>query len=71
MSEKNFQIKEHIGVLSENKSGWKKELNIVQWFDNPPTFDLRAWNSDYTKMGKGISLSNEEFEKLKKLLESM
>jgi hypothetical protein len=26
--------------------------------------DLRQWSPDYTKMGKGITLTNEEFQKL-------
>ena len=25
-------------------------------------FDIRAWSPDHTKMGKGITLSNEEFQ---------
>ncbi|HEO6895270.1 TPA: hypothetical protein VBC62_001967, partial [Streptococcus agalactiae] len=25
-------------------------------------FDLRTWSPDHTKMGKGITLSNEEFK---------
>ena len=68
MSETNFEILEHIGVLSESSNGWKKELNIVKWFDHKPSFDIRSWNSDYTKMGKGISLSNEELNKLKEII---
>ena len=71
MAEKNYEILECIGVLSENKGGWKKELNIVKWFDNAPSFDLRSWSADHSKMGKGISLSNEEFEALRKLLNEM
>ena len=28
----------------------------------PAKFDIRAWSPDHTKMGKGITLSNEEFQ---------
>ena len=28
-------------------------------------YDLRDWNEDHTKMGKGITLNEEEFLKLK------
>jgi len=68
MAEKNYEILECIGVLSENKGGWKKELNIVKWFDNAPSFDLRSWSADHSKMGKGIGLSNEELEAGKNIL---
>ena len=26
------------------------------------SFDIRAWSPDHTKMGKGITLSKEEFQ---------
>ncbi|HIY57796.1 MAG TPA: YdbC family protein [Candidatus Tetragenococcus pullicola] len=67
----SFEIVETIGVLSENAKGWKKELNLVSWSGRPPKFDLRLWNPDHTKMGKGITLTNEEFEALKQLLTEM
>ena len=28
MTDKNYEILEHIAVLSENASGWKKELTL-------------------------------------------
>ena len=31
MSEITFEIKHHIGVLSESAKGWTKELNLVSW----------------------------------------
>ena len=30
MAEIKFEIKKHIGVLSENAKGWRKELNLVR-----------------------------------------
>ena len=64
MTDKNYEILEHIAVLSENASGWKKELTLTKWFDNEPKYDIRDWSSDYTKCGKGITLSNEELNVL-------
>ena len=29
--EVTFEIKEHIGVISENNKGWTKEVNLVSW----------------------------------------
>ncbi|MBJ8349179.1 MULTISPECIES: YdbC family protein [Streptococcus] len=64
MSEFSFEIVEHLLVLSENEKGWKKELNRVSYNGATPKYDIRSWNEDHTKMGKGITLTNEEFDVL-------
>jgi len=61
---------EEIAVLSENTKGWRKELNLVRWNENPPKFDIRDWSPDHEKMGKGITLTNEEMDALKQFLNS-
>ena len=68
MAEIKFEIKETIGVLSENAKGWTKELNLISWNDREPKYDIREWNPDHSRMGKGVTLSNEEFENLRKLI---
>ena len=65
-----FEIVQTIGTLSESGT-WKKELNIVQWGDNIAKYDIRAWNADHTKSGKGVTLSAEELKSLKNLLNSI
>lgn len=67
----SYEIVEEIVVLSENAKGWRKELNLVSWNDRPPKFDLRDWAPDHEKMGKGVTLTNEEFETLRETLKSM
>ena len=67
-SEVRFEIKEHIGTLSESAKGWTKELNIVSWNDGAPKYDLRDWSPDHTKMGKGITLNEDEISMLRKFL---
>ena len=67
-SEVKFEIVEHIGVLSESSKGWKKELNRVSWNGSAPKYDLRDWAPGHEKMGKGVTLTEEEKEKLKELL---
>lgn len=68
MAELKYEITEKIGVLSENAKGWTKELNMVSWNDREPKFDLREWSPDHTRMGKGVTLSEEEVEKLRAIL---
>lgn len=60
-----YNIVKHIAVLSENaKTGWKKELNIVSWNGNEPKYDIREWSADHIKMGKGITLTEDEYKVL-------
>ncbi len=68
MADIKFEIIEHIGVLSEGSKGWTKEINRVSWNDRDPKIDIREWSPDHTKMGKGITLTDEEAQKLKELL---
>ena len=62
----SYEILEEVAVLSENARGWRKELNLISWNGRPPKFDLREWAPDHEKMGKGITLTNEEFAELSK-----
>ena len=59
MAELKFEITERIGVLSENAKGWT---------EREPKYDLREWNPDHSRMGKGITLTDEEVETLKAIL---
>lgn len=67
----SYEILEEVAVLSENARGWRKELNLISWNGRPPKFDLREWAPDHEKMGKGITLTNEEFAELSKTIKSM
>ncbi|GEL68125.1 YdbC family protein [Marinilactibacillus psychrotolerans] len=66
-----YEIMEEIGVISESKSGWKKELNIVSWNGKEPKFDIRDWSPDHSKMGKGMTFSANDLSSLKELLKKM
>ena len=69
MAEYKYEITQELGVLSESKSGWTRELNLVSWNGAKPKFDIRDWAPNREKIGKGIALSAEEIEKLKSILE--
>lgn len=68
MTDIKFQIIKELGVLSENSKGWRKELNLISWNDREAKYDIRDWSSEHEKMGKGITLSDEEAVALKELL---
>ena len=60
MEDIRFEIVKHLGVLSESPRGWTKELNLVSWNGRAAKFDIREWAPDHEKMGKGVTLSEEE-----------
>ena len=68
MAEIKYEITKHIGVLSESAKGWTKELNLISWNGREPKYDIRDWSPEREKMGKGVTLSADEVEKLKSLL---
>jgi hypothetical protein len=60
-----YEIIEKIAVLSESSKDWTKELNLIKWNDREAKYDIREWSPDGEKMGKGITLSDEEMAILK------
>jgi hypothetical protein len=64
MAEIKYEVTKELGVISENAKGWKIELNMVSWNDNPPKYDIRNWSPDRERMGKGITLTEEEMKSL-------
>ena len=64
MAEFKYEITKELGVISEGK--YNIELNMVSWNDREPN-DIRSWSPDHSRMGKGISLTEEEMERLVEL----
>jgi hypothetical protein len=71
MAEIKFEITESVGILSESPKGWTKELNLVSWNNYASKYDIREWDPDHQKMGKGITLNVEEMRKLKELVNAL
>ena len=63
-----FAIVQHIADISRENNGWKKELNLVSWHDREPVYDIRTWNADHSKYGKGVTLTTGEMAALKSVL---
>lgn len=70
MSNIKYEITEKIAVLSE-RGVWTKELNKVSWNNREPKFDLRDWNHEEGRMGKGVTLSDEEARALLEALQEI
>ena len=69
MADIKYEIIQTLGILSENTRGWKKELNLISWNGGKPKYDIRDWALDHEKMGKGVTLTEEELDALKMLLQ--
>lgn len=68
-----YEIKQHFGVVAEEKSYRTLELNLVSFNDAEPKYDLRRWvNKDGEKtMGKGVTMTGEQIRALRDLLNSL
>ena len=71
MPDLKYEITEHIATLSTSAKGWTMELNLVSWNDKEPKYDLRDWNPDHSKMGKGLTMNEEEIKALRVALETV
>ncbi|MDR0885465.1 MAG: hypothetical protein LBN22_03735 [Clostridiales Family XIII bacterium] len=65
-----YEIVKELGILSESSRGWTKELNLVRWGGREAKYDIRDWAPDHEKMGKGVTLSKDELDKLIALAEA-
>lgn len=64
---KNFKIIKYYGILTNKRRPIC--VNYMQWYNNPPSYDIREWDSDRCeKPGKGISLSKEDIINLRNVL---
>ncbi|MFD1040435.1 YdbC family protein [Virgibacillus byunsanensis] len=71
MAELKYEIIKTVAVLSESPKGWTKELNLVSWNGRDPKYDLRDWAPGKEKMGKGVTLTKEDLNHLKTVLNEM
>lgn len=57
----SFTVHEKIAAFGEeNENGYKLALTKTSFCNREAQYDLRPWNKDFTKMGKGIRLSKEQ-----------
>jgi len=63
-----FEIIEHVGVISVNSTGWKKELNVVVWNGGSEKYDIRDWDMNHEHMSRGVTLHKDEAKKLFEML---
>lgn len=62
-----FEVVEDFGAFGDGK--WQKHLTKTKWNDNDAKYDIRPWNDDMTKCGKGVTLDDGEIYDLLALME--
>ena len=63
----SYTIHRHLAVLKEypdRETPWRREANIVSWNGGEPKVDIRDWSLRHDRMSRGITLQQDEAEKL-------
>ena len=71
MADIKYEIIKELGVISEGSRGWRKELNLISWNGGAPKYGIRDWSPAHERMGKGITLTEEEAKELSQLLKNL
>jgi hypothetical protein len=68
--ELSYEIVKHLGKLGEANKGWQVEVNMIKWGNaKEAKLDIRKWNRLEERMGKGITLTDDEWGELLEILE--
>lgn len=63
------EIVEQLLVIEERNAGWNLELNLIKWNDGEPKYDIRPWNEDHSRSGKGLTLTLDNLRAIVKYAE--
>lgn len=63
-----YKIVEHLFDLPSPTVDWVKEVNLISWNGRKPVYDIRTWSKNHVTMGKGISLTEKEWNFLKDMI---
>lgn len=65
----DFSIIKDFGSFGDGQ--WMKHLTLIKWGKNEPKYDIRPWNEDMTKCGKGVTFTLEDLMDLQPLIEAI
>lgn len=66
--EQNFEILEEYGNVAEYKNH-DKVFAKVSWYGAEPKYEIRMWDKERKKPGKGIVLTEEDLLRLKTIIQ--
>jgi hypothetical protein len=64
----SFLLTGTMQTLPQIKPFWGKMFKLISWNDHELKYDIHDWSADGGKMGKGVTLSQEELLTFKELL---
>jgi hypothetical protein len=67
----SFDVQQKFAVLSFSTKGWSKQFNLVSWNGRDAKYDIRDWDENLEKMGRGVSLSRSELLRLRECLNDL
>lgn len=70
MADFKYEIVENLGTVDTDTS-MRLELNLIKWGNRKPVLDLRKWNEDHSSMSKGFTLTKDEVEALRDMLNAL
>lgn len=70
MADVSFNVEKNFGVISSDGK-WDVMLTMTSWNGRTAKYDIRSWSPDFTRCGKGITLTKSEAKELRKLLCSL
>lgn len=67
----NYKIIEDVADVTSIEGKWNIKVKKISWYSGAPKYDIRPWSPDGSKMGKGLTLTDEEYEALKVYFQSL
>lgn len=68
-TEFTYEVEDIVGIIREtDRHDWIKAVLKIAWSNDMNTLDIRSINLKNKKLGKGISLSNEDADRLVNIL---
>ena len=64
-------ILKDFGTIGDTEANKVTHLTLIEWGDYKAKYDIRAWDSEMDKCGKGITFSKNDLIELRDLLNSI
>lgn len=67
----SFNVVKDFGVIGDTGGKWQTHLALVSFNDKEPKYDIRQWNEDMSRMGKGVQLNDGQLYDLMCMIEDV
>lgn len=71
MGDFSFEVVKDFGEVGDTGGKWQTHLALVSFNGKEPKYDIRQWNEDMTKMGKGVQLNDGQLYDLMCMIEDV